>query len=141
MKRFSKAYKHGEVKDRPEVYGDRVRFFVSKEGSSDLGFIRINNKTQYFRAKLDFEIWNAADAFVKPVYRSKGVLKDLLLFVMANANVKTCTLDPIVLSQNEGYYKNLGFTKAVLQQNEIYLLLHQDIENLFGDNPRVTRLV
>ena len=39
MKRFAKAYKHGEVKDRPEVYGDRVRFFLAKEGSSDLGFI------------------------------------------------------------------------------------------------------
>ena len=68
-------------------------------------------------------------------------LKDLLLFVMANANVKMCTLDPIVLSENESYYKNLGFTKAVLQPNEMYLLFHQDIENLIGDSPRVTRLV
>jgi len=141
MKRFAKAYKNGEVKDRPEVYSDRVRFFVAKEGSSDLGFIRINNKTQNFRAKLDFEIWNAADAFVKPVYRSKGVLKDLLLFVMANAHVKMCTLDPVVLSESESYYKNLRFTKAVWQPNEIYLLLHQGIENLIGDSPRVTRLV
>ena len=140
MKRFAKAYKHGEVKDHPEVYGDRVRFFVAKEGSSDLGFIRINNKTRNFRTKLDFEVWNAADAFVKPVYRSKGVLKDLLLFVMANANVKMCTLDPIVLSENESYYKNLGFTKAFLQPDKMFSLFHQDIENLIGDSPRVIRI-
>ncbi|MBN36589.1 MAG: hypothetical protein CMM46_17785 [Rhodospirillaceae bacterium] len=78
QKRFAKAYTLGEVRISDQTFGDNVRFFVAVKDGNELGFIRINDKTNQFDIDDDTQVWNAADAYVKPAYRSKGVLKELL---------------------------------------------------------------
>ena len=73
--RFEKAYNRYELRRSDEIFGERVRFLVAKENGKELGFIRINNKTSFFKDKIEGAVWNAADAYVKPPYRGKGVLK------------------------------------------------------------------
>ena len=129
--RFVKAYKHTELRMSNEVFGDRVRFFVAKEDEKELGFIRINNKTDSLKDKVGCEVWNAADAYVKPPYRSQGVLGQMLQMVILNHNVKLYCLVPELFDLYNAYYKRLGFIKAVKgSKSGLIWLYHKDIADL-----------
>ena len=108
-----------------------VRFLVAKENDEEIGYIRINNKSKFFeKDNLDYEIWNAADAYVKPEHRSKGILKKMLIDVIANHQVKMTCLDGELFLRNKDYYSKLGFTKITKGKGGLYWLHHQDISDL-----------
>jgi GNAT superfamily N-acetyltransferase len=130
--RFIKAYDY-EVRTSDQIFGSSsdVRFFVAKENGKELGFIRINNKTSFFKGKIEGEIWNAADAYVKPAYRNMGVLKGMLLDVISNHNVKMCCLVPELYEKHRSYYRELGFVKEVIGNNTgLMWLFHRDAAHL-----------
>lgn len=128
--RFEKAYSY-ELRLSDEIFGEGARFFVAKENGKELGFIRINNKTSFFKDKIEGEVWNAADAYVKPPYRQKGVLKSMLINVIAYNHVRMCCLVPELFASHIAYYRELGFVKAI-KGNETGLmwLFHRDIAHL-----------
>ena len=129
--RFAKAHKRYELRTSDEIFGDRVKFFVARDNRKELGFIRINNKTGNFKDKVDYEIWNAADAYVKPAYRNKGVLKGMLQDVISNHNVKMCCLVPELFTKHQSYYRELGFVKATKGiSSGLIWLFHKDISDL-----------
>lgn len=129
--RFEKAYNRYELRRSDEIFGERVRFFVAKENGKELGFIRINNKTSFFKDKIEGKVWNAADAYVKPPYRGKGVLKKMIEEVVSTHEVKMCCLVPELLSAHSAYYKRLGFIKAVKGKDSgLIWLFHKDISHL-----------
>lgn len=130
--RFIKAYDY-EVRTSDQIFGSssNVRFFVAKENGRELGFIRINNKTSFFKDEIEGEVWNAADAYVKPPYRSKGILNKMLKEVIAKHQFKMCCLVPELFAAHSDYYKQLGFSKAVKGKDRgLIWLFHQDIEHL-----------
>ena len=128
---FEKAYNRYELRRSDEIFGERVRFLVAKENGKELGFIRINNKTAFFKDKIEGAVWNAADAYVKPPYRGKGVLKKMIEEVIAKHEVKMCCLVPELFSAHSAYYKRLGFIKAVKGQDSgLIWLFHKDIAHL-----------
>lgn len=128
MKKFAKGY-DGELNITKYVFDPKiVKFFVAKAGNKDLGFIRINDKSRNFNST--DEVWAAQDAYVKPVYRGKGVLKAMLQFVMDNEAVGMCHLDPVVLLKNYAYYKDLGFSTAIKQSTGLVYCLTDEVVRL-----------
>ncbi|WP_037306884.1 GNAT family N-acetyltransferase [Ruegeria halocynthiae] len=110
MKKFLSSYKGESVAMNEEMFGSNVRFFVACEDGKQLGFIRINDKSAFFERYTSEPVWNAADAYVKTAYRSKGVMGALLRHVVANCNVKMTHIETARLASNEEYYRQLGFT-------------------------------
>ena len=128
MKRFRRAFKNSGGGDPDLIYSDLCRFFVTKDNGHELGFIRINNKTKFWKDEYDFEVWNAADGFVKRQHRGKGVLKFMLKNVIENHQVKMCCLHSDQYSKHLKYYRDLGFvSESKGKDSELYWLYQKDI--------------
>jgi hypothetical protein len=139
--RFAKAYKSSELRITKEVFGDSARFFVAKTNGKEMGFIRITNKSKFFKNQVDYEIWNLSDAYVKQAYRNQGVLKEMLQIAIANQNVKVCCLVPDVFNRHYAYYEKLGFTSSFTgSESGLIWLIHKDIADLikFSDDSHKT---
>ena len=117
MKRFSSAYDGGLKALSKEMFDDEVKFFVAMDGNNELGFVRINNKTDYFAKYCQTIVWNITDAYVKPKYRSEGVLRKLIEHVLKYENVQMIYLTKDRYMENLSYYNTLGFTKFQLSSN------------------------
>ena len=110
QKRFCAAY-DGELKEWSDaVFGPNVKFYVACDGDKELGFVRINDKAQYFQSFTDGEVWNLTDAYVKPLYSSKGVLREMITQAVRDLNVKMLFIATDRFIANKAYYFALGFT-------------------------------
>ena len=98
-----------------------MKFFVAKEGNKELGFIRISQKLLRSQPTLGF--WCAQDAYVKPVYRGKGISKAMLKFVMDVEAVRMCVVDPEVFLKHQPYYQAMGFSTFTRTPSGLLYLL------------------
>jgi len=112
MEYFKRGYSGGLVALQPEMLGKACRFFVASVDGKDAGFIRITNCTNCWSKYYNDEAWNASDAYVKKPYRSNGVLRQLLEYVVENCNVVSVRLETERLNRYSCYYKTMGFTYA-----------------------------
>ena len=112
MEYFYKGYSGSLIGLKPEIFGENCKFFVASVDGKDAGFIRITNYTNDWSRYYYDEVWNASDAYVKKPYRSKGVLRQLLAYVIDNCNVVSVRLETERLNDYHLYYKTLGFTYA-----------------------------
>ena len=110
MEHFTKSYSGSSIKLQPQMLGSRCRYFVASVDGTDVGFIRITNYTETWSKYYEGEVWNASDAYVKKPYRSSGVLRQLLEYVIENCNVVLVRLETDRLNRLSSYYKGLGFT-------------------------------
>jgi hypothetical protein len=110
MKKFLSSYNGQKRPLNGKMFGKNVRFFMACDGNRQLGFIRINDKTDFFSSCTDEEVWNAADAYVKSAYRGNGVLTALLRYVIENCSVKMTQIETHRLVSNMNLYRQLGFT-------------------------------
>lgn len=110
MERFIRDYSGETKSNSPSLYGNNVLFLVAYEHDKELGFIRINDKSSQFSDYTDKTVWNLTDGYVKPPYRGKGVLAELIKFSIANHNVKMMYIETERYKKNQHYYNNLGFT-------------------------------
>jgi predicted N-acetyltransferase YhbS len=132
LKRFAKGY-DGEVQLTKHTFDPKlVKFFVAKEGNNELGFIRISDKSRNFNPT--DEVWCAQDAYVKPVYRGKGVLRYMLKYVMDVENVGMAHIAPKVLLQNYPYYTALGFTSVNRSRTGLLFILTDKAARLLKTN-------
>lgn len=92
MEYFIKGYSGSLIGLQPEMFGKTCKFFVASVDGKDAGFIRITNSTKTWSKYYNAEGWNASDAYVKKPYRSKGVLRQLLEYVVENHNVVSVRL-------------------------------------------------
>lgn len=117
QKRFRAAYE-GELKEWSDaIFGANVKFYVACDGDKELGFIRINDKAFSFKPFTDDEVWNATDAYVKPPYRGKGILREMLAQAVRDLNVKMLYIKTERFIANRSYYFGLGFTYYYTVQN------------------------
>lgn len=108
---FRKAY-DGDLKpDSLELYGSNVKFIVICENDKELGFARINDKSKFFTQSHNIPVWNITDAYIKPAYRNKLVLKELIKHVIDNHHVKAMYIEEARLTKYIKYYSDLGFTE------------------------------
>ena len=103
--RFCRSYDETSRPFSEKLVIDNARFFVAMRGTRKLGFIRINDKSTYF----DCCVWSISEAFVKPVYRSQGVLRDLLNHAITHCNVRMLHISAAHYFDNLSYYESLGF--------------------------------
>jgi len=119
MKRFINAYK-GDVKNSfnfTGYYGENVRFFVAHTLEFEMGFVRINDKSSLFNKSCSFKVWNLTDGYVKPPYRSIGVLKKLIEHVVKECDVRMMYIETERFSTHLNYYKMLGFNNHYTVEN------------------------
>jgi len=111
---FRGSYQGGLRNASKEIVNDAVsQFFVVKSNNFELGFIRISNYFWRFGCVTNKPIWSASDAYVKPGYRSKGVLRFMLSEVISKHAVVQAYLEETRLEQNAKYYESLGFTTFI----------------------------
>jgi hypothetical protein len=130
--RFLDSYEM--AKDALNYNSQYHKFIVAKNSSSELGYLRISYKTNYFEGSFNYDIWCASDAFVKPKYRSQGILRKLIQHSISQHEVKMIYIGPKRYSSLEEYYTSLGFVLPMqLPHIEmLYVLnssLSKDIDN------------
>ena len=107
MNQFTKSYEGGLGKFHIGFCKNTTsRFFVAIENGQHLGFVRITNHSNELEG-----LWSLSDAYVKPEFRGKGVLKALIKYVMKNCSVGKVYMTLRTYVENYEYYKSLGFTK------------------------------
>jgi GNAT superfamily N-acetyltransferase len=119
MKRFFRDYSGEYKKENPNMYLKTVKFVIVVSEDKELGFARINDKSGFFANQTSDAVWNLTDAYVKPAYRGKGVLRELISHLIANYNVKMLYMETDRFHKNLFYYQTLGFTKYYTVQNDL----------------------
>jgi hypothetical protein len=130
MNQFKKSYE-GESRDLSlEVYKNNIsRFFVAIENGQHLGFVRITNKSRICEG-----VWGVSDAYVKEQYRSSGVLRGLISYVIKNHNVAMLHIELGRYQENYDYYSSLGFNKyRTVTESNLVNLYHDSLVSKMKD--------
>ena len=117
MKRFLGAYSGTSRSDSGDFYGTNVRFFLASNTDTLLGFVRINDKSKFFNNECPFPVWNLTDGDVKLPYRSTGVLKQLIEYVVKECDVRMMYIETERFLNNRQYYQSLGFNNHYSANN------------------------
>jgi len=126
MNRFMNAYSGGTGSDNEHFYGTNVRFFLASNADKSLGFIRINDKTTFIENACPLQVWNITDAYVKTPYRSSGVLRQLIQYVVKECDVRMLYIETNRFSKNRLYYHSLGFNNHYTVKNGEMTWAYQD---------------
>ena len=118
MRGLTGRYFSSLLSDRSEFYGTNVRCFLASDADTLLGFVRINDKTTSFKNDIPFQVWNLTDGYVKPPYRSKGVLKKLIEYVVKDCEVRMMYIETDRFLKNHHYYQSLGFKNHYTVKNK-----------------------
>ena len=117
MNRFLSSYSGSTRGNSGEYYGTNARFFLATNEEKSLGFVRINDKASHFNNECPFPVWNLTDGYVKLPYRSNGVLKQLIEYVVKECDVRMMYLETERFSKNSQYYQSLGFNNHFTVKN------------------------
>lgn len=131
MQCFKKAYS-GEIRRLPHKAYDpeNSRMFVAKLGNKEIGFIRITNYTDRFEEVYDGEVWNIAEIYVKPAYRSQGISSRLIHYVSRCCHVKSILLEPERYEENRYYFNRQGFTFSLETQDGLFRVYLDHFKNI-----------
>ena len=111
LNKFTKAYTVGKDGVVTNAGLDSCRCFVALYEGKEAGYIRLGSYTSAFsKHGAEGEIWSICEAYIKPPYRSKGILRKLIKYVVANCNAKVFRIQTYRLTENFSYYFSLGFT-------------------------------
>ena len=128
MERFRRAYSGELESESDKFYKNNVIFLVATEKEKELGFIRINDKTSFFSQYTSKLVWNLTDGYVKPPYRNKGVLKELIKYSIKHHDVKMMFIETTRFLANQPYYSELGFTKFYsVREGQLTWAFQEDI--------------
>lgn len=108
MKRFLKEYSGCKNKEG-EFYDSRSQYIIAKENDTELGYIRITSTLGEFKKYSPIDFKKISDAYVKPCYRNRMVLRALIKYVVDNHNTKILRIEPKRFLSNKNYYNSLGF--------------------------------
>ena len=106
--RFYKSYSGDKVKVSAEKVAS-CRFFLAIYEGKEAGYIRIFNYTSTFSEFYSGEVWAINEGYIKPTYRSKGLLTALRAYVVKNCNVKLMRIETHRYIKLQDYYAEQGF--------------------------------
>jgi len=109
--RFYKSYSGSNKKISIDGLKE-CRVFVAIYKGNELGYIRIHSVTNTFAKFYDGDVWAVSEGYVKPPYRSNGILTLLRRFVVENHNVKVLRIETERYSKIHRYYSEQGFVLA-----------------------------
>lgn len=135
--RFRRAYDGECIPFNLDMINGNVRLFVAAKDGRDLGYIRINDKSNFFVGISKRPVWNITEAYVKPPYRSQGVLRELIQYVVKHCNVEMLHIETDRLAANAAYYQVLGFNR--LQHSSttgLAWVLRQDFHDMISKSAR-----
>ena len=104
------------------------KFIFAFQGLIPIGFVRISCSTS-----LDTEMmWSIQDAYVRPGYRSKGMLKMLISKCVSDYNCGVILLSYDRVIKHLSYYAALGFIHQIQHPDKTlrYLATQQFIDSL-----------
>jgi GNAT superfamily N-acetyltransferase len=110
QQRFCDSYRGGLRPVTNAVFGPTVRFYVAIDDDKELGFMRINDKSAFYKDRPDMEVWSISDAYVKPKYRGNGVLREMIAQAVRDLNVRMFYIETERFKAYRAYYSTLGFT-------------------------------
>ncbi len=111
MGRFRKSYSGGLRPINLKMCDDPIRFLVAVDGDKELGFIRMY-PTDGFTPYTNEDVWLIGEGYVKPPYRGKGVLREILTLAVRDHCVKGLHIETSRFETLEAYYVTLGFTQV-----------------------------
>jgi GNAT superfamily N-acetyltransferase len=114
--RFAKEYKGGYA-IHEGLFGSHSKFFVAVEDDKELGYIRIGDYSRQFSRHTNDEVWSITEAYVKPAYRSRGYLRDMIEAVVKDHNAKAMLIETQRYKTYRAYYQALGFNTVFLLGN------------------------
>jgi GNAT superfamily N-acetyltransferase len=106
--RFYKSYSGDKVKVSAEKVAS-CRFFLAIYKGKEAGYIRIFNYTNTFSEFYSGEVWAINEGYIKPTYRSKGLLTALRAYVVKNCSVKLMRIETHRYIKLQDYYAEQGF--------------------------------
>lgn len=109
LNRFRKSYSGGLRPITASLYRESNRFLVAVSGKLELGFMRLFS-TDEFAHYTKEEVWIVGEAYVKPPYRGKGVLREMITLAVRDHGAKGLHMETSRLVALEEYYFTLGFT-------------------------------
>ena len=111
LNKFINSYTGGK---KGEVTNEGLfmsRCFVALCEGKEAGYIRVANYTSAFtKHGAEGDTWAITEAYIKPPYRSKGILRQLIKHSIKNGNAKLFRIQTYRLMENFAYYFSLGFT-------------------------------
>lgn len=114
--RFAKDYA-GACAIHAGLFGPQSKFFVAVEDDKELGYIRIGDCSNQFLRHTNDEVWSITEAYVKPAYRSRGYLRDMIATVVQDHNAKAMLIETQRYKTYRAYYQALGFNTVFLLGN------------------------
>ncbi len=114
--RFAKEYAGG-CAIHEKLFGPCSRFYVAVDGEKELGYIRIGDHSRKFSRHTNDEVWSITEAYVKPAYRSRGYLRDMIAAVVQDHNAKAMLIETQRYKTYRAYYQALDFNTVFLLGN------------------------
>lgn len=145
LRRFLREYRGPSPEVTPAMYaGTNVRSFVCVIDGTEVGCLRINDKTWALpRLMPPFgPIWQAADAYVVPSWRGRGVLRKLMQHVVENADVHIAHVELESLNAHREFYRSFGFNSTLqIEAGEDVVMLRLASDKLAAALKRHQHLV
>ena len=109
MAKFHAAYTGETLRFSRGLIRGQVEFIKDVHREKNRGFLRISEKTQFFRKITDQEVWAIEDAYVEPEYRGRGVFSGLLRYAISHKNVCLIHVNADNAMKFRIFFKEHGF--------------------------------
>jgi len=131
MERFTKNYSESVCAMTLKQFDPTdTKFIVAKAANKDVGYIGLVKNTYGF-SHGHLDIWVIETAYVKPKYRSLGVLKKLIGHATEVYDTKLIHLESYRFFDNQHYYEYLGFTAfKFIDETSLGYAVHDSLEEL-----------
>ena len=88
---------------------DDVKYFACISNEQAIGYIRITDKSNHFKAVDLKHVWAVEDAFVEDAFRHAGAYRALLTYVVTDHAVRLVHLHKDIYAAHRAFYDELGF--------------------------------
>lgn len=131
MKHFVSCYTGSkQAVNMVVVCSNICKFFVAKDEGKELGYIRLSNYSSAFNKYTNEAIWQISEAYVKPCYRSNGVLRFMIEQCVLHHNACFMRIEISRINEFHRYYESLGFSYAYEVGEELCLVFQKKIEDI-----------
>ena len=119
--RFCKSYTGNVNKFNYCDFIDEKIFVATYQGK-ELGYTRVTDMTKSFSEFSGDKVSRIAESYVKPAYRSQGVVTALHRYAVKYENVRIMRIETYRFVSNRNYFENEGFYFAYSISEEMCII-------------------
>jgi hypothetical protein len=123
--RFLKSYT-GHAK---KINSDALicsKIFTATYQGKELGYTRVTDMTKSFSEFSGDKVSRITESYVKPPYKSQGVVTALRRYAVKHENVKTMRIETYRFINNRNYFESEGFYFAYSISEEMCIICTRD---------------